>query len=116
MKSQVGQWGNSLAVRIPKYIVEALKLKANDVLEFTVENGKLVIEPVQTLPKLNLEELLAEVTEPPEPEVDWGRPMGNEIGRSCYDGSTAIARLQSAASNLYQRMSRTLAARCSEKN
>ena len=29
MKSQIGQWGNSLALRIPKYAVEALDLKTD---------------------------------------------------------------------------------------
>jgi antitoxin MazE len=79
MKSQIGQWGNSLAVRIPKYMVEALDLKPNDAVEFSVENGKLVLEPIHSLPELSLEELLADITEPPEPEVDWGKPMGNEV-------------------------------------
>lgn len=78
MKSQIGQWGNSLAMRIPKYIVEALDLKPNDAVECTVEDGRLVVERIQALPELSLEELLAGVTEPAEPEVDWGRPMGEE--------------------------------------
>jgi antitoxin MazE len=39
MKSQIGQWGNSLAIRIPKYVVEALELKSNDAVECTVEAG-----------------------------------------------------------------------------
>ncbi|NJK57401.1 MAG: AbrB/MazE/SpoVT family DNA-binding domain-containing protein, partial [Pleurocapsa sp. SU_5_0] len=38
MKSQIGQWGNSLAIRIPKYAVEALDLKPNDAIECTVES------------------------------------------------------------------------------
>lgn len=79
MKSQIGQWGNSLAVRIPKYVVESLDLKLNDPVEFTIENGRLVLEPIQALPELSLEDLLAEITEAPEPEVDWGRPMGREV-------------------------------------
>jgi antitoxin MazE len=79
MKSQIGQWGNSLAIRIPKYVVEALELKPNDAVECTVESGKLVVQRVQNLPELSLDELLAEVTEPPEPEVDWGKPMGDEV-------------------------------------
>jgi antitoxin MazE len=79
MKSQIGQWGNSLAIRIPKYVVEALELKPNDAVECTVEAGKLVVQRIQTLPELSLEELLAGVTEPPEPEVDWGKPMGDEV-------------------------------------
>ena len=79
MKSQIGQWGNSLAIRIPKYVVEALELKPNDAVECTVEAGKLVVQRIQNLPELSLDELLAGVTEPPEPEVDWGKPMGDEV-------------------------------------
>ncbi|WP_035985992.1 AbrB/MazE/SpoVT family DNA-binding domain-containing protein [Leptolyngbya sp. KIOST-1] len=79
MKAQIGQWGNSLALRIPKYIHEALHLKLNDAVECSVEDGKLVITPLQALPELSLDELLAEVTEPSEPEVDWGSPMGHEV-------------------------------------
>jgi antitoxin MazE len=78
MKSQIGQWGNSLAIRIPKYVVEALQLKPNDAVECLVENGKLIIQPIQTLPQLSLEDLLAEVVESPEPEVDWGNALGRE--------------------------------------
>ncbi len=80
MKSQIGQWGNSLAVRIPKYVVEALALKPNDTVECSVQDGRLVFEPVPALPELSLEDLLAAVTEAPEGEVDWGRAMGNEVG------------------------------------
>jgi antitoxin MazE len=79
MKSQIGQWGNSLAVRIPRYVVEALALKPNDTVECSVEDGKLVFAPIQTLPELSLDELLAGIVEAPEGEVDWGKPVGNEI-------------------------------------
>jgi antitoxin MazE len=33
---QVAKWGNSLAVRLPRAIVETLKLKAGDEIEITV--------------------------------------------------------------------------------
>ena len=79
MKSQVGKWGNSLAVRIPKHIVQALNLQPDDSIEFSLIDGKAVIEPVKALPELTLEELLAQVTEPPEGEVDWGPPVGEEV-------------------------------------
>lgn len=79
MKSQIGQWGNSLAVRIPKHITESLDLKINDRITFSVEAGKIVLEPVKTLEELDLDDLLAEVEEPSELEVDWGKPMGNEV-------------------------------------
>ena len=37
---QVAKWGNSLAVRLPQAIVEALKLKPGDEIEITVSNGR----------------------------------------------------------------------------
>ena len=33
---QVSKWGNSLAVRLPRALVEALKLKEGDEIEITV--------------------------------------------------------------------------------
>jgi antitoxin MazE len=33
---QVSKWGNSLAVRLPKSVVEALKLQAGDSIEIVV--------------------------------------------------------------------------------
>jgi antitoxin MazE len=33
---QVSKWGNSLAVRLPQAVVEALKLKEGDEIEITV--------------------------------------------------------------------------------
>ena len=80
MKSQIGQWGNSLAIRLPKFVTESLELEVNESLEFSLEEGKIVLKPVrESLPELSLDELLAEVTEPPEPEIDWGKPMGKEF-------------------------------------
>jgi len=37
---QVAKWGNSLAVRLPRAVVEALKLKAGDRIEITVSGGR----------------------------------------------------------------------------
>jgi antitoxin MazE len=37
---QVGKWGNSLAVRLPRAVVEALKLKEGDEIEITVADRR----------------------------------------------------------------------------
>jgi antitoxin MazE len=37
---QVAKWGNSLAVRLPQAVVEALKLKPGDDIEITVSSGR----------------------------------------------------------------------------
>jgi len=37
---QVAKWGNSLAVRLPAAVVEALKLKEGDEIEIHVADGR----------------------------------------------------------------------------
>ena len=37
---QVAKWGNSLAVRLPKTVVEALKLKEGDEVEITIAGSR----------------------------------------------------------------------------
>jgi antitoxin MazE len=77
MKSQIGRWGNSLAVRIPKYIADQLSLSVNDEVDCRLEKGQLIVEPIQKFPKYTLSELLSQELEP-EPEIDWGKPTGEE--------------------------------------
>jgi len=36
---QVAKWGNSLAVRLPQAVVEALELKAGDEIEISISGG-----------------------------------------------------------------------------
>lgn len=78
MKSQIGQWGNSLAFRIPKLIADELDLKPNDAVQCSIENGKLVIEPVQNDKEYTLDELLDRIIDKSE-EVSWGKPEGKEV-------------------------------------
>ena len=75
---QIGKWGNSLGIRLPKHISEALGLKPKDKLCCAVENGKLVLKPLRSAKKYTLKELLAKAEEPGE-EISWGKPEGEEI-------------------------------------
>ena len=79
MNSSIGQWGNSLAVRLPKHISQSLNLKVNDRLSITEVDGKIILEPIQELEELSLDFLLSQITESPEPEIDWGKAEGEEI-------------------------------------
>ena len=40
MHTQIGKWGNSLAVRLPAAVVEALKLKEGDEIEIHVAGAR----------------------------------------------------------------------------
>jgi antitoxin MazE len=76
------KWGNSLAVRIPKTLADSLKVGAGRQADITVENGALVLRPIERpkrKPPYTLEELLKGMTKEDVPqEVDWGKPLGNE--------------------------------------
>jgi antitoxin MazE len=77
MKSQIGRWGNSLAIRIPKYIADELSWGVNDEVNCRLEKGQLIVEPIQKFPRYSLSELLSQELEM-EPEIDWGKPVGEE--------------------------------------
>jgi len=76
------RWGNSLAVRIPKTVADALKVSEGKRAEIRIENGTLVLRPIvkpSRKPRYTLDELLGGMTKDNVPqEVDWGTPRGNE--------------------------------------
>jgi antitoxin MazE len=79
MQIMIQQWGNSLALRIPKAFAHQAKVKKGSRVRLTIEKNRLVVEPVKEA-KITLETLLAKVTpENIHPETDWGKPMGKEI-------------------------------------
>jgi antitoxin MazE len=77
MKTQIGRWGNSLAIRIPKYIAEELALAVNAEVDCQLKDGVLIVRPINKFGKYTLQQLLTEELEA-DPEVEWGEPMGEE--------------------------------------
>jgi antitoxin MazE len=77
MTTQVGKWGNSLAVRIPGSYAKDLDLGEGTELDVTVVDGALLLRPRRR--EYSLEELLAQITpENIHEETDWGKPVGRE--------------------------------------
>lgn len=79
MKTQLAKWGNSMAVRIPKAIAEAARLRPGDHLEMAVEDsGALRIRKKKG--KQTLSQLISGITpENLHRESDWGAPAGKEL-------------------------------------
>ncbi len=79
MKTQLAKWGNSLAVRIPKPIAIAARLKTGDDLEVAADGpGKVRIRKPRTKP--TLEQLVSDITpETQHAASDWGEPVGKEL-------------------------------------
>ena len=77
MNTQVGKWGNSLAVRIPGIYAKELHLEEGAELEVTRVDGGLLLRPRKH--EYTLEELLAQIKpENLHGETDWGSPVGGE--------------------------------------
>jgi len=52
MESQISQYGNSLAIRIPKPFAKDLGLNKGSAVDISVQDGKLVIAVLQNIPKI----------------------------------------------------------------
>ncbi|ECC1675605.1 AbrB/MazE/SpoVT family DNA-binding domain-containing protein [Salmonella enterica] len=75
----IKKWGNSPSVRLPSAIVRAASLNIDDVVELSVDDGKITIMPVKTK-EFSLETLMAGVTEDNiHAEVSFGSPVGKEL-------------------------------------
>ena len=79
MKTQIAKWGNSMAVRIPKAVAQAAKLRPGDHLEMAAE-GSGVVRMRKKRGKQNLKDLICEITAANlHTETDWGGPQGKEL-------------------------------------
>jgi antitoxin MazE len=80
MKAQMVKWGNSLAVRIPKPVVEEARLKEGDFLEIETSEGQIELRRIGTVP--TLAKLVAQIT----PENRYAEVLtGSEIGRETVE-------------------------------
>jgi len=78
---RIAKWGNSAALRLPKAALDELGLKPGQAVEFRIEDGKGIIEPVRPK-KVTLEWIISEMKRlgpENEPEtVEWGPDRGSE--------------------------------------
>ena len=83
MIGEFRKWGNSLAVRIPKTLAEAINASDGKRVELTIKDGALVLRPVPKTKRkrrYSLDELLAGMTRENVPrEVEWGPPRRGEV-------------------------------------
>jgi antitoxin MazE len=69
------KWGNSIGLRVPSDVLEALKLDEGSLVEITAKGTWIEVRPfVKTY---TMDELLKGVK--PQREIDWGTPRGGEL-------------------------------------
>jgi antitoxin MazE len=72
-KMHVSKWGNSLAVRLPKALVEALRLKEGDQLNVVAaRDGAIEVETLEDQRRRALQRMAAR---------DWTLPEGYRLDR-----------------------------------
>ena len=78
-KAQIGRWGNSLAVRIPKHVADEAGLREGDDLVLEVEAQGSVAIKLAARPQ-SLAELVSQITpQNLHREEQWGGPVGAEL-------------------------------------
>lgn len=78
MTTTLQKWGNSQGIRIPKLILESLRWNGGEQLVINAENDRIVIE--RAAKRKNIKELFADFQGEYTPvEVDWGKPVGEEV-------------------------------------
>lgn len=78
MRTRIQKWGNSLALRIPKALAAEVHIEQESLVEVSLVDGKLIVEPVAES-TWTLEQLLKGVTEQNlHCEVDTGPATGGE--------------------------------------
>ena len=77
MKAQMVKWGNSLAVRIPKPILEEARLKEGDFLEIEAGEGQIELRRAAKIPTLT--QLVSQISPDTRyPEISTGPEVGKE--------------------------------------
>jgi antitoxin MazE len=104
MRAKVARWGNSLALRLPKVIADDAQLTEGQIVNLTVRDRSVVVEPTSPITQYKLSDLLDEMERlgpgaappfedfgilPSEwPQDDWSdiAPTDEEMGLTKYGG------------------------------
>jgi antitoxin MazE len=79
MKTSAQKWGNSVAVRVPKSIVEKAGVHPRDSFDIEVVRGNIVLKP-RLRRDFRLESLVKGITKRNVHEaVEFGPPVGREL-------------------------------------
>ncbi len=85
MHMTIKKWGNSLATRIPRAVVESIDLHLNQDVDIEAINGRIIITPIKKKKEYKLEELLSqckpELMKLTQKDQEWlnAEPVGKEV-------------------------------------
>ena len=78
MTAIIQKWGNSLAVRIPRFVARQMQLNDGDEVELRIENKDLIVRSTRRPHRLR--DLVQKITKSNRhAETGWGKPVGREL-------------------------------------
>ena len=79
MATRIRKWGNSIAVRLPKYVAEAASLTEGTPVTIESRDGRIIVEPVRAT-VYRLDDLVRKINGRNRHElVKTGKPRGREV-------------------------------------
>ena len=80
MELTIGKWGNSQGIRIPKQLIDELRLSVGMVVEAETKDGNLILRPKGNPKEYSIHDLVREIESAPESaSFQWDRPVGKEV-------------------------------------
>jgi len=79
MTTVIQKWGNSMAVRLPKDLAQAVALRQGTPVTLEVKEGRILVTPVSK-PVYRLDRLVPGITEKNRHKaIETGKPRGHEV-------------------------------------
>jgi len=80
MVTKVQKWGNSQGLRLPKQLLDDVRISVGDDVDVTAQDGVIVVASVKkSRGKRSLRELVSRIPKGyATGELDWGEPVGRE--------------------------------------
>ncbi|MBV8580367.1 MAG: AbrB/MazE/SpoVT family DNA-binding domain-containing protein [Candidatus Eremiobacteraeota bacterium] len=77
MRATISRWGNSLAIRLPKGVLEATRLAEGDLVDVRPEGGNLIVTRTH---RRSLDDLVAGIT----PENRHAEILDTAVGNEAW--------------------------------
>ena len=80
MRLKIQKWGNSLALRIPRFLAIESHIEAGSEVDISRSEDNLIIKPVRDATGIDLDDLLNGITtDNLHEEIVTGEASGNEV-------------------------------------
>lgn len=97
MRVKIAKWGNSAAIRLPKAVMEELRLETGGEADIRISDGEMRMKASLPTLKITRADLIASMDKfGPEGQsetIDWGTDRGSEVIDDDFSVSTPLKKM-----------------------